>query len=194
MTANFDDDLGFSHQQSDAPWWEEVYRTAFPLFKSMECVKDPGWAQTGGIDRFVFLRDGTYLKIDEKVRRRDYGDIFLEFMSDEQRQKPGWVVKPMTCDFIAYAFEPTRRCYLLPYQLLRRAWEIHGESWKAEYGIKRAPNKSYVTLGVPVPYKILMVGIVSTMCVEWSPPADSQQAPTPMSQLQVVPRPSLVIR
>jgi hypothetical protein len=34
--------------------------------------------------------------------------------ADEGRRSAGRVQKPLACDFIAYAFAPSRRCYLLP--------------------------------------------------------------------------------
>jgi hypothetical protein len=56
-------------------------------------------------------------------------DILLEQWSDEARRVPGWVQKPLACDFIAYAFAPSRRCYLLPVALLQRAWRLNGREW-----------------------------------------------------------------
>jgi hypothetical protein len=38
------------------------------------------------------------------VRAADWPDILLEQWSDEERRKPGWVQKPLACDFVAYAF------------------------------------------------------------------------------------------
>ncbi len=82
---NFNSDLEYSHSQSDAPWWEEVYRQAFPNFAGMVCVRNDGWAQRGGIDRVITLTSGKTLTIDEKVRREVWPDILLERWSDEAR-------------------------------------------------------------------------------------------------------------
>ena len=59
---DFKSDLKWSHEQSDQPWWEEVYRAAFPDFVAMHDVRQDGWAQRGGIDRQIVLEDGTVLR------------------------------------------------------------------------------------------------------------------------------------
>lgn len=74
----------------------------------------------------------------------------------------------MTCDFIAYAFVPSATCYLLPYQLLRRAWNEHKREWWSEYGQKRADNGSYVTVSVPVPIDVVLAAITDAMVIRWT--------------------------
>jgi hypothetical protein len=36
-------------------------------------------------------------------------DFLLEYWSDYERRSPGWIEKDLACDFIAYAFVPSRR-------------------------------------------------------------------------------------
>jgi len=166
-------DLAWSHQQSDEPWWEQVYRAAFTDFAAMHDVRDDGWAQRGGIDRQVFLSDGTVLKIDEKARRTAYPDFFLEYWSDEARKVPGWVAKPLTCDFIAYAFVPTQTCYLLPFQILRAAWRDNRREWIASYGSKKAKNPNHTTVGVAVPIPVVLEALSSALTVKWASDAEA---------------------
>jgi len=161
-------DLKWSHEQSDQPWWEEVYRMAFPNFSQMHEVRKDGWAQRGGIDRQVLLTDGTVLKIDEKVRRTSYPDFCLEYWSDEARKVPGWIAKPLTCDFIAYAFAPTTTCYLLPYQLLRAAWWRNRGDWVDRYREIRADNPGYTTVSVAVPIPVVLNALTGVMAVRWT--------------------------
>jgi hypothetical protein len=167
---DFVTDLEWSHLQASAPWWEEVYRQAFPGFTGMQSLNSDGWAQRGGIDRQVFLNDGTVLKIDEKARRQAWPDFLLEYWSDEERKIPGWIAKPLTCDFIAYAFVPTRTCYLLPFQLLRRAWQKHRGCWVKTYGSKRAVNERYTTVSVAVPIDVVLASLAEAMVIEWTDP------------------------
>jgi hypothetical protein len=98
-----------------------VYRRALPRLASAVSVRDDGWAQRGGIDRLLTLSCGRTYSVDEKVRTQAWPDILLEQWSDEARQSPGWVQKPLACDFIAYAFAPTGVCYFLPVPALQRA-------------------------------------------------------------------------
>jgi hypothetical protein len=109
------------------------------------------------------LACGRVFTVDEKVRSHDWPDILLEQWSDEARRSPGWVQKPLACDFIAYAFAPSRRCYLLPVAPLQRAWRLSGRQWIERFGHRRARNVDYVSSNVPVPIAELMAAMVRAM-------------------------------
>ncbi len=89
--------------------------------------------QRNGIDRSIVLQNGKTIWIDEKARGKNkitgkvYTDIALEFLSDEAQKTPGWVCKPLLCDYINYAIIPLGRAYLLPVQQLQTAWNRYGE-------------------------------------------------------------------
>lgn len=173
---DFNEQLAWSHSQADQPWWAEVYRKAFHNLATMTLVRNNGWAQQGGIDRLLTLTSGRCLTVDEKVRRHDYGDILLERWSDRDRRKAGWVQKDLACDYIAYAFSLTGRCYLLPFPTLRSAWRQFGEQWifNAEleldgFRFVEAQNRSYVTQCVAVPTSTLLDAMRSVMIVEFTP-------------------------
>ena len=163
---DFRTSLALSQRYSEAPWWLDLYQQAFPTLISAVAVHDDGWAQRGGIDRVLTLACGRTYTVDEKVRSSEWPDILLEEWSDEARRSPGWVQKPLACDFIAYAFAPSRRCYLLPVAPLQRAWRLHAEGWTQTYGYRRAQNPGYVTACVPVPIPVLMREIMRAMVVQ----------------------------
>lgn len=144
-----------------------MYRAAFPDLASAVCVRADGWAQRGGVDRVLTLSGGKTLTVDEKVRAEEYDDILLEYWSDEARRVRGWVAKDLACDFIAYAFEQSGRCYLLPFQSLRRAWRINGRHWVNTYRRVEARNSGYVTVSVPVPTVELLNAVRDAMIVFW---------------------------
>ncbi len=175
MLHDFKQSLELSQGQADAPWWREVYARAFPGFHSMMSVRDDGWAQRGGIDRVVQLKSGKTITVDEKVRSKDWGDIALERWSDRAKKVPGWVQKDLACDFIAYAFIPSQRCYLLPFLTLRKAWLLEGKRWceLAEgnlggFSVVSAENKGYTTESIAVPVDVLMASIRQAMVVSWA--------------------------
>lgn len=143
----------------------DIYRRAFPKLASAVAVRSDGWAQRGGIDRVLTLECGRSFTVDEKVRTSEWPDILLERWSDEERRVPGWVQKPLACDFIAYAFAPSGVVYLLPVQLLQRAWRLNGKEWIQRYGTRRARNIGYVTASVPVPRDVLMEAMAEAMVV-----------------------------
>lgn len=176
---SFSASLAKSHAQEDAEWWPRVYRAAFPSLVTMASVRQDGWAQRGGIDRVLPLASGKTLSVDEKVRYKDYGDVLLEYWSVYRNGKgedPGWVAKDLACDYIAYAWVPTERCLLLPFQELRRVWRTHCREWVAlaERGSRgfcrvSAENGRYQTISVCVPQEILMDAIRDCMFVSWAP-------------------------
>jgi hypothetical protein len=163
---DFRTSLALSNSYADAPWWLDIYRRAFPTLISAVQVRDDGWAQRGGIDRVLTLACGHTYTVDEKVRTSDWPDIQLELWSDEARRSPGWVQKPLACDFIAYAFAPSRKCYLFPFASLQRAWRQRGRQWADAYRYRRAQNPGYITASVPVPIGELMQEIARAMLVQ----------------------------
>jgi hypothetical protein len=165
---NFNESLARSHSYADAPWWEDVYRQAFPGFASMVSVREDGWAQRGGIDRSITLKSGKTLWVDEKVREKEWADVLLERWSDSRNRVPGWIQKDLACDYIAYAFAPLQKCYLLPFQPLRRAWILNGRQWCEEYKEVRADNGRYVTVSVAIPTDILFAALNGAMVVNWA--------------------------
>ncbi len=162
---NFANSLDLSNSQSDDPMWEKVYRSAFPTLETMICVRKDGWAQRGGIDRVLTLSSGKTLTVDEKVRAKDYDDILLEYWSNKEKRIPGWIAKDLACDFIAYAFIPSKRCYLLPFHQLRLAWKNNKDEWVEKHFSSHARNDRYTTVSVAVPIGILMSAIKDTMTI-----------------------------
>ncbi|MEG3124445.1 hypothetical protein [Sphingomonas sp. GB1N7] len=162
---HFGKSLALSNWFVDADWWMPMYQKAFPTLVSAVAVREDGWAQRGGIDRLLTLACGRTYTVDEKVRTADWPDVLLERWSDEARKLPGWVQKPLACDFIAYAFAPAGTCLLLPVAALQRAWRQHGRQWIALYGTRLAYNQDYVSVGVPVPRGVLMQAMVEAMIV-----------------------------
>lgn len=181
MTHNFRESLERSHRYADAPWWTEVYERFFPDCQVQDMRKD-GWWQRAGIDRRVHLANATTVTVDEKVRERDWPDFaleaFSEWTTDRDRQKRGWMWTA-ACDYLAYAFVPSRTCYLLPMRELQRAWESDWRDWwrlaaKRQGGFRfaDAPNEShwgsYTTRSICVPKPIVFDAISKAMVAIWS--------------------------
>jgi hypothetical protein len=172
---NFNEQLELSNRCQDLPVWESIYRKAFPDFAAM--IKHPkdGWHQRAGIDRSVILNNSKRILIDEKNRFRNrktgkvYEDIALEYWSNMERKSPGWVCKPLICDYIGYAIIPIGKCYLLPVIQLQQAWKIHGESWKRAYPNILTPNEGWTTQSVGVPPHVLFPAIGAFLRIEFEP-------------------------
>lgn len=163
---DFGECLERSHAASDLPFWEECYRKFFLTFAVMVDHRQNGEHQKAGIDRSVILQNSKQILIDEKVRGKNritgrvYEDIALEEWSKLEARVPGWVVKPLLADYIAYAIAPLGVCYLLPVIQLQAAWKIHHKEWRNPKRRIESKNKGYHTLswGVDVPVLFAAIG------------------------------------
>jgi len=164
---DFHESLALSETVAEASWWEDVYRKAFPFFESMELVASGTPEQLAGIDRIIRLAGGGVISIDEKVRHTDYDDILLELWSSEERKTLGWAGKPLACNYIAYAFLPSQRCYVFPFPQLHLALWNHWDDWRHKYKTVKSPNRGYTTTSLAVPITVIQQAIVEAGFVRW---------------------------
>lgn len=163
---DFRTQLRWSEAGSDEPFWNTVYRRAFPnLVNHMPCTGDTT-SQRMGIDRLIHLSNGRTLAIDEKKRSVDRSDILLEYLSNDQTNAPGWIEKDLAIDYLAYAFMPSQRVYLFDWCLLRRAWQAYGATWKRCFPHISAQNKGYTTHSVAVPLVLVCARLTSVMMIQ----------------------------
>jgi len=135
-------------------FWYEVYRKAFPDMRNWSEIEAQR-LQMLGIDRVITLQNGRQLFIDEKKRAREYPDILLEYISNDQTSRPGWMESDKAIDYMAYAFVQSRRVYLFEWRMLRRAWLHFKHDWLQRYPIIEAQNKGYKTMSVAIPTVVL---------------------------------------
>jgi hypothetical protein len=176
---DFEVNLAWSEAAGYEPFWDAVYRKAFPnLLNHMQCNGDTA-SQRMGIDRLILLSNGRTLYVDEKKRREVYTDVLLEYISVDRTGAPGWMEKDLSIDFLAYAFIPNRECYLFPWNMLRRAWLQFGERWKQRYQKVTAKNDGYYTVSVAVPIQVLQRAVCTAAVIRvesdlsgWEPPTE----------------------
>lgn len=168
MIHNFNERLAWSERGSSEPFWDAVYRKAFPnVVNHMQTLGDTA-SQRMGIDRVIHLSNGKTLYIDEKKREKDYGDILLEYVSVDRTGAPGWMEKDLAIDYLAYAIMPRHIVYLFPWLMLRRAWLNFGERWKVKYKTCPAKNGSYTTLSVAVPLEVVQKAVGTASVIDVS--------------------------
>jgi len=171
----FRESLARSHAAEDLPLWEEVYRKAFPTMVSMANHRQDGYHQRLGIDRSITLANAKQILIDEKFRGRNektgkvYDDIALEYLSNRDRNIPGWVCKSLLADYIAYAIGPLGKCYLLPVLQLQQAWKNNSRTWLKAYQQIPAQNEGWVTMSLCLPVPVLFKAIGNCLRIEFSP-------------------------
>jgi len=163
---DFNERLAFSESAGHEEFWQKIYQKAFPdmLFANICTGKCQG--QYLGIDRVIQLSSGKTLYVDEKKRESEYNDILLEYISVDTNNAPGWIEKDLQIDYLAYAFIQSQRCYLFPWQLLRRCWIHFKDTWLKKYQLITAQNKTYKTLSVAIPTNILLKSIKSSLIIQ----------------------------
>lgn len=92
---------------------------------------------------------GDRYRVEEKRRRKDYGDELLEDISRSTTDSPGWMWNASSVDYLLFVYP--ERFTIWPGRELERAWRAYRNGWIAEYGTKRALNHGYETISVPVP-------------------------------------------
>lgn len=154
----FNTDLKYSLDSRDLAGLDKFYFQVFPHLKSIELVENLE-EQKKGIDKKLHFECGKILLIDEKKRRKDYGDILLEEYSNFESKKVGWLSRDKYTDYIVYVIQETMTIYLLPFLLLQLAWRNNYKNWLEKYGRKFADNKYYRTSNIPIPIDILLEAI-----------------------------------
>ena len=90
-----------------------------------------------------------------KVDYHSNKNIFIEYWSDWEREVPGWIMKPLYCDYLVYAIPALGESYLFKPLILQKAWQDNHERWIGTYQEKRIRNscgsREWTTIGVPVP-------------------------------------------
>jgi len=172
VVHDFAERLEHSLSLSDEADWVEFYRRIWPDMLLCARIDADSRLQRLGVDRMI-MRGGHEVPIyvDEKKRDKDFGDVLLEewsvFYGDgHPRNVVGWALDSnKVCNYVAYAVLPARRCYLLPFEVLRLAFKANAEDWKRRRGAypKDAPNNGYVTRNVAVQWPELKAALCQQM-------------------------------
>ncbi len=137
---------------------DAFYKEKFPYVDKVLKVTDLS-LQKQGIDTTLVLRNGKQIYIDEKKRKTDYGDIFLEDFSIWHKKTPGWLSGVKKTDYIVYIIVPSKRVFFLPFLLLQQTWIKNYEQWLKQFKRKLVPNANYYTTGIPIPFTVLKEGL-----------------------------------
>lgn len=162
---DFQEQLEYSATLSDENSWIEFYRRLWPDMLAAIRIDANSQFQKWGIDREILLPNGKRFSIDEKKRKKDYGDLLLEewsvcdFDFDKKQvirgKKIGWALDHnKRCDFVAYSIAESSKCYLLPFELTRQTCLHNIERWRKNpaWYPKTANNKGYTTVNAAIPF------------------------------------------
>lgn|GEM_PF-3555558 len=167
----------------DDKLWDRIYTQAFPSLTRMVSApydRDED-IRSGGIDRYIRLADGDVLRVNEIVREGAWNDVLLEYLSVRELATPGWMRKSVTAfDYVAYMIQGSRRCYLLPWPTLVRAWLKNKNNWlslaRSDFGgfkivvaknAAASPLTRYHTESVAVPIPHIMASVEGVKAIEF---------------------------
>jgi hypothetical protein len=174
MANNFVEDLIYSRKAAAQPFWKEIYDQAFPNNSGMYCGKENVLSRHV-CDRTIIQSSGKEIYIDEIVRKVNYADILLEYVSVDKSGSLGWVEKKLFSDYIAYVILSAGTCYLLPVPQLQSVWAKNKSDWLKKYGTKRALNVGYTTLNCPVKVRSIYDQIEEASRIYFTPVDDNFQ-------------------
>ena len=170
MIHNFADALKEENSDREAWHWKFLYEQlwdGYATIEHIELVDDLG-RQKAGIDKVITLRTNkgniVFKNIEEKYRKRDYGDILLEIYSAVEYRTPGWAVDPdKKSDVLVYAVPTSDGIvyYVCKYPELRQ-WLMSNRSELSEiYPKKRANNGTYTTVNIAIPTEVVKANVSS---------------------------------
>lgn len=143
---------------------DEVYKKYWPNIVSIKINKTKR-TQNLGIDKLIYLKDRKLpIRIEEKCRPdKWYGDIALEYISNNMTMTPGWMEKPLLCDYFFYFVKPISQVFWFYWPELKHLWDLNKQDWilwgeQNENGFTKisAPNPGYYTISVGVSPKFLL--------------------------------------
>ncbi len=159
-SPKFRQDLQFSFDEGVKDYWVKLYSKYFVGYSHHIDNLEKNADQVAGIDTYIHLKNGKVITIDQKVRDSKFDDVALEFVSINEKNKPGWICDDSyRPDFIMYYIIPLKKCYLLPVPQLQLMWKVYGQRFIAKYGQKKVVNDNYTTLICCVPINIIYEGI-----------------------------------
>lgn len=95
-----------------------------------------------GVDWWLEMQSGDFLGVDCKIREEDpkpkFGkdDLALETWSVVEKKVVGWTLDDAKrTDYVFWFWKDTGRWCVVPFLLLRRAFQIHLVDWKAAFRV-----------------------------------------------------------
>ena len=158
-------DFQESLEKSHEDWLDEYFQHDYevhPVSKDLQRL---------GIDRIFKRRiDGCEYTVEYKADSvaSQTNNVFIETVSVDNQNKIGWALYSRA-QLLIYFVPPLLIAYLIEMVCLKRNLRI----WLKTYGTKKAQNKGYDTIGIPVPRDVFE----EECCVEVISMVDSVSLP-----------------
>ena len=135
--------------------FDSIYYTYFNNLEKIERITNK-FLQFKGHDVHLHFINSESLIIDEKARKKDWEDVLIEYLSNKETSRLGWIYKNES-NYLAYLF-PTKGCYFLDTKEIK-AWidNKYSNFWDCEdCKAKNIRNsEEYTTISKKVPIYLL---------------------------------------
>jgi len=168
IVKDFDTDLKFSNNSDLVAKLDTFYKLKIPHLSKINRTMDIKF-QKAGIDLLWVLESGKRIAVDEKVRRKDYGDFHLEEYSNYEKRTVGWMSSSKHTDYISYVVLgdlKIKRITLIPFFLLQLAWHKNYKEWLSLFKRWPSKNKGYTTTSIPIPRNVLFLALEDVMEID----------------------------
>jgi len=138
--------------------------------------------QFNGIDKLLKTREGKILKLEEKIRKKDWGDFLIEIIADNRYGKIdkknrkisitkkkglGWGFKDYSTDMILYFFEESNSGNLFSWKKFQKTFKENFLNWlelaeknrngftlKKAWNFDQAKKEKFFSLNIAIPKNI----------------------------------------
>ena len=136
-------------------------------------TRSTGTEDRSGVDWWAMLRGGHKVGVDGKTRREGCScfwngepELALELWSVVEKRKTGWTLdESKTTEYVFYYWPPsdTRLVFLIPFQLLRKAFRENLTTWfrdhKSDVQKSRMGDLRWHSQAVFVPASVVMCAV-----------------------------------
>lgn len=148
---DFKNDLNYSY--------EDTILNDFYYKKGAVKIRRPSlkYEMEKGIDKIITFNTGCVLTVEEKKRRKDYGDMLIEDIKNNNTKNKGWIYTTQS-DRIVYWITESKTIKILFTKKLQEYYFKH----KNEFKTLTARNTTYNTINKFIPWSLLELnGIIS---------------------------------
>ena len=103
----------------------------------------------------------------EKINRKNWDGILLEYIESDVPLKKGWIETPKVCDFFCFGLFNENKAYIMLWEELVFAWHQNKDEWLSSYKQVHAQNTTYETKNVLVPFDEMLKHVKSFRSVDF---------------------------
>ena len=133
---------------------DSFYYKIFSDLKSIVTIPRNHQLQCKGrMDKVLIFKNGKQIRIEEKCRYTNYGDLLIEEYSAVEYNSAGWIIKPSVAQYLVYYIHDTGKGYIYNLESLQNEWKVRNSFFKLLGKRVESANEGYTTLNWAIPFK-----------------------------------------